>query len=181
MLLTAEERGRRRICRSASAEPLSEFDAPENAAGHVSRDHPSGLSPDISNSGLDSDYAPAAHASAANAPAAERRLASSTSRTPRTPIFVSSRNASAGQKSSRKGPSSDSGRPHKKIRAEMKLGFDVVASELRDTLNQQVGNLEISASRRQERCCRQFTTQDHLSLLREVDGNTTTRVQKWTN
>ena len=29
----------------------------------------------------------------------------------------------------------------------MKLGFDVVTSELRETLNQQVGNLEISASR----------------------------------
>ena len=124
--------------------------------------HPSGSSSDISSSGSDSDYAPAAHApaahapathasaahaSAAHTPAAERRLALPTSRTPQTPASVSSHDPSSRRKSSREGRSTDLGRPTKKIRAEMKLGFDVVASQLREMLNQQVGNLEISAGR----------------------------------
>ena len=65
---------------------------------------------------------------------------------PRTPASASSSNPSAERGSSRKRNSIDSGRPTKKIRAEMNLGFDVVASELQKTLGEQVRDISPSKS-----------------------------------
>ena len=127
--LAAGRRRRRRQTRKlhelGEVVPPAELDVPEDAARHASRDrprHPSSLSPDSSRS--DSDCEPTAYAS----PAVARCPRETTATRPQSALVRSTP------------------RPIKKIQAEMRLGFDVVASELQKTLDEQVRDISTSKS-----------------------------------